>query len=159
MGTSKMCTTCSCTVNNIAGGKGCRTMLPLRYASMLATASVMLLAATVRAEYKVVDQWNGRTVTDLHREYGNIFKYGNRNAASHLWSTFILERARQMPPKRLKRLFSGFCAISGSPVTPNDYNRYRLTLSKVDGGRRTGFMHYCCWPCVCDTLLRHADWC
>merc|ERR1711920_308188 len=25
-------------------------------------------------------------------------------------------------------------------------------LEKVDGtGRMNGFMHYCCWPCVCDT--------
>ena len=29
----------------------------------------------------------------IHREYGNIFKYGNRNAASHLWSSFLLDRA------------------------------------------------------------------
>ena len=44
-----------------------------------------------------------------------------------------------------------FCAVSGSPVRPSDYNRYRLTLSKVGGGYATGYMHYCCWPCVCDT--------
>jgi hypothetical protein len=47
--------------------------------------------------------------------------------------------------------FTGFCAVSGSPVRPSDYNRYRLTLPKLGGGLSTGYMHYCCWPCVCDT--------
>ncbi|EJK65467.1 hypothetical protein THAOC_13663 [Thalassiosira oceanica] len=27
-------------------------------------------------------------VDDLHKEYYNIFQYGNRNAASHLWVHF-----------------------------------------------------------------------
>jgi len=44
--------------------------------------------------------------------------------------------------------------VSGSPVQPNDYKRYRLTLDKIGGGKHTGFMYYCCWPCVCDT----QDW-
>merc|ERR1712193_171799 len=47
--------------------------------------------------------------------------------------------------------FSGFCAVSGSPTQPQDRTRYRLTLDKVGGGKRTGYMYYCCWPCVCDT--------
>lgn len=42
--------------------------------------------------------------------------------------------------------------MSGSPVRPSDYNRYRLSLPQVGtSGHATGFMHYCCWPCVCDT--------
>lgn len=48
-------------------------------------------------------------------------------------------------------MFSGFCAVSGSPVQPQDRTRYRLNLKKVGGGRHTGYMYYCCWPCVCDT--------
>lgn len=92
------------------------------------------------------------TVQDLFREYGSIFKNGNRNAASHRWSTFLLDRARQMTVGRLQLFFEGFCAVSGSPVRSSDYNRYRLTLPLVATGERvTGFMHYCCWPCVCDT--------
>jgi hypothetical protein len=91
------------------------------------------------------------TVQDLHREYDQVFKHGNRNAASHRWSSFLLDRAGQMTAERLNMLFSGFCAVSGSIVNPNDYNRYRLTLPKVGGGYSTGYMHYCCWPCVCDT--------
>jgi hypothetical protein len=50
-------------------------------------------------------------------------------------------------------MFTGFCAVSGSPITPSDFNRYGLTLDSVTGETRSafGFMHYCCWPCVCDT--------
>ena len=95
--------------------------------------------------------WAGQTPQDLHREYSAIFHHGNRNAASHRWTTFLLERSAQMTEQRLELMFSGFCAVSGSPVRPVDYNRYRLTLPLVGGGRRTGYMHYCCWPCVCDT--------
>merc|ERR1711865_803077 len=60
---------------------------------------------------------------------------------------------------RLELFFSGFCAVSGSPIRPHDYNRYRLTLPHVPVTQNeaatspsvTGYMHYCCWPCVCDT--------
>mmetsp|Transcript_26331 Transcript_26331/g.60186 ORF Transcript_26331/g.60186 Transcript_26331/m.60186 type:complete len:366 (-) Transcript_26331:9-1106(-) len=90
-------------------------------------------------------------VDDLHKEYYNIFQYGNRNAASHLWATFLLDRGYLMTEKRLSMFFSGFCAVSGSSVRPSEYNRYRLTLAKLGGGHSTGYMHYCCWPCVCDT--------
>jgi len=100
----------------------------------------------------VEGRWSGKTVQDLHAEYSNIFKYGNRNAASHLWSSFILDNAPEMKPEEVEMFFSGFCAVSGSPVRPSDYNRYMLTLPLVSGeGLRTGAMHYCCWPCVCDT--------
>ena len=91
------------------------------------------------------------TVQDLHREYGNIFRHGNRNAASHLWASFLLGHAPSMTTERLELMFSGFCAVSGSPVRPSDYTRYRLTLPLVAEGNRSGYMYYCCWPCVCDT--------
>jgi len=96
--------------------------------------------------------WQGTSVNDLFREYGNIFRHGNRNSASHLWVRFLLERSEQMTHDRLVYMFSGFCAVSGFPVRPSDYNRYKLSLDKVDGsGKTADFMHYCCWPCVCDT--------
>ena len=56
-----------------------------------------------------------------------------------------------MTEARLSLFFESFCAVSGSPVRPSDFNRYRLTLPKLGGGLSTGYMHYCCWPCVCDT--------
>mmetsp|Transcript_74102 Transcript_74102/g.217454 ORF Transcript_74102/g.217454 Transcript_74102/m.217454 type:complete len:273 (+) Transcript_74102:25-843(+) len=95
--------------------------------------------------------WNGEDVRELHQQYYNIFRHGNRNAASHLWSKFLLDRSREMSREKLAYMFSGFCAVSGSPVQPQDRTRYRLTLDKVGGGKRTGYMYYCCWPCVCDT--------
>merc|ERR1712178_517487 len=100
-----------------------------------------------------VPVWHGKSPRDLHREYGNIFKYGNRNAASHLWSSFIMDRAPQMTHSRFETLSAGYCAVSGSPVTPHDHTRYLLRLESVEGNGKmvAGFMYYCCWPCVCDT--------
>merc|ERR1711879_359484 len=63
----------------------------------------------------------------------------------------LIDRASEMSADELTYMFSGFCAVSGSPVQPQDRTRYRLTLDKVGGGKRTGYMYYCCWPCVCDT--------
>jgi len=100
----------------------------------------------------VIEPWEGKSVQDLHREYSNIFRHGNRNAASHLWSSFLIDRAPFMPEKRFRHLSGGYCAVSGSPVGPGDGTRYRLNLERVDGtGKVAGFMYYCCWPCVCDT--------
>ena len=104
----------------------------------------------------VVEPWppatsESATSNDLISQYSNIFRHGNRNAASHRWASFLLDRADQMTEDRLTLFFESFCAVSGSPVRPSDFNRYRLTLPKLGGGLSTGYMHYCCWPCVCDT--------
>jgi len=96
--------------------------------------------------------WNGEKVTDLHEQYDKIFKTGNRNAASHLWSSFLLDKSKQMTHEKLTYMFGGFCAVSGSPVEPEEFSRYRVTLEKVGGGKQTGFMYHCCWPCHCDTM-------
>merc|ERR1712032_502392 len=100
---------------------------------------------------QIHEPWHGSTIRDLRAEYGNIFRRGNRNAASHLWSSFLLQRSKQMTPERLETLFTGFCAVSGSPVSPSSYSRYKMVLDRVDGTEVTGFTYYCCWPCVCDT--------
>ena len=55
------------------------------------------------------------------------------NAASHLWSAFLLERAPLMTRETFESLSAGYCAVSGSPVTPHDYNRYLLRLDHADG--------------------------
>jgi hypothetical protein len=138
-----------------------RTLLVLVIAllAVVANTNIVVVADMTNDETMStqVDHWPPATspkpsVQDLHREYNSIFKYGNRNAASHRWSTFLLDRAHQMTVERLQFFFEGFCAVSGSPVRPSDYNRYRLTLPLVGTGNfATGFMHYCCWPCVCDT--------
>ena len=56
-----------------------------------------------------------------------------------------------MSKKKLEYMFSGFCAVSGSPVNPSHTIDTALTLNTVDNRKRFGFLHYCCWPCVCDT--------
>lgn len=100
----------------------------------------------------IVEPWDGKDVKDLHREYSNIFRHGNRNAASHLWSSFLIDRAPFMSSKRFEKLSAGYCAVSGSPVTPMAQTRYKMKLERVDGmGSQVGYMYYCCWPCVCDT--------
>lgn len=102
---------------------------------------------------ETVDVWDGTGgPAALHKEYGRIFPHGNRNAASHLWTTFLFERARFMPKKRFLTLAGSYCAVSGSPVDPGDGTRYRMRLPHVDGsGTVTGFMYFCCWPCICDS--------
>jgi len=97
--------------------------------------------------------WDGTTVKDLHQQYYNIFTSGNRNAASHLWSSFLLDHAESMPRERFELLSSGYCPVSGSPVTPSDSKRFLFRLPHVDGsGPVNGFLHLCCWPCICDTI-------
>ena len=95
--------------------------------------------------------WGGTTGQDLWNEYGNIFQYGNRNAASHLWATFIIERSWQMTPATIQELFKSFCPVSGSPVRSTS-TPYRVSLDTMFGATRTGFLHHCCWPCSCDTV-------
>ena len=119
--------------------------------SIVVLLAITFAIANASTQQQIQKSWEGQTVRDLHREYNNIFRYGNRNAASHLWSTFLLERSESMTQKKLEYMFSGFCAVSGSPVNPTQYNRYGLTLNTVDNRKRFGFLHYCCWPCVCDT--------
>jgi len=42
--------------------------------------------------------------------------------------------------------------VSGSPVRPASFKRYKYTaLPMVGGGNATGFLYHCCAPCVCDT--------
>lgn len=90
------------------------------------------------------------TVNDLAAQYDNIFTTGNRNAASHLWTSFILDKAGSMTSTHIQNIFHGFCAISGSPLPDMDRTKYRVMLPKVGGGWATGITRHCCWPCMCD---------
>jgi hypothetical protein len=113
----------------------------------VATAAAIPAAADGR-------ELHSASVEELHKHYYEIFGPvgGNRNAASHLWSSFVLDRAASLTPDGLVGLMRGFCAVSGSIVRPTAYNRYRVSLRTADGtGVARGYMHYCCWPCVCDT--------
>jgi hypothetical protein len=124
----------------------------LSQVSLLATAIESTAVKSDGGIESNILRWRGETVQDLHAEYPNIFTHGNRNAASHLWASFILDRAYQMNEAKLLLMFSSFCAVSGSPVRPSDYARYHLMLPSVASRALvSGFMYYCCWPCVCDT--------
>lgn len=99
------------------------------------------------------------SINDLHAAYGTIFPSNNRNAASHLWSSWILNQAASLSHSELSELFTGFCPVSGSPVRPSDYNTYQYSLPGVAGAAHAvGSLHHCCAPCVCDTLdMIHHD--
>lgn len=92
------------------------------------------------------------TPDELHNQYYTIFPSGNRNAASHRWATYVLERSEAMPDATLRNLFSSFCSVSGSPVYPSPAKRWKMTLPQVGKDQPiTGMMYFCCSPCVCDT--------
>lgn len=91
------------------------------------------------------------SVSELHGKYYEIFhRSGNRNAASHLWASYILDRSVRfleqkddescLQPKKTTKsysfrstsftteeiynLFGGFCPISGSPVRPSAWSKW-----------------------------------
>ncbi|MEM1031415.1 MAG: hypothetical protein AAF928_10325 [Myxococcota bacterium] len=103
--------------------------------------------------------FEGDTLEDLWDHFEQIFPTGNRNAASHRWATFLLERADTMTAQQLEFFFQGFCPVSGSPVTARAANRFAVRLPRADGeGTMDGYIHFCCWPCICDTMdFIHAD--
>lgn len=98
--------------------------------------------------------WSGRTIGDLRNEYYQIFPHRNRNAASHRWATFLIERSGNMDKATFEHMFTGFCPVSGSPIgAPGPRTLYQMTvpLAKDVEQTITGGIHFCCWPCVCDT--------
>jgi len=91
------------------------------------------------------------TVADLRNHYGDVFKSGNRNAASFLWSSYVLDRAESLPAQIVETLNRGFCPISGSPLPDEPHTRYKVALPQVNSAEMlTGITHLCCWPCICD---------
>lgn len=88
--------------------------------------------------------------SDLSDSYYDIFKTGNRNAASHLWTSFILQRSDECDMDTLDAMFRSFCPISGSPLPDAPHTQYSVSLRKVGGGEVEGISHHCCWPCICD---------
>ena len=131
----------------------------------LSSALAFFFALTLVQSFDTVP----KSCSDLHRRYNFIFRHGNRNSASHLWSAHLLGLAKKMDSDEFEKLNKCFCAISGSPVRPSDYNRYGLLLDTVapavDGPISTcpankvfAFMYYCCWPCVCDSLDYIKGW-
>merc|ERR1719487_1075495 len=99
--------------------------------------------------------WSGTTPEDLHSQYGAIFAAsGNRNAASHKWATFLFDHAANMNKADFDAVSHGYCAISGSPVSPMGgaaLNLYKVSLQSASGGGSVpGYVRHCCYPCICD---------
>jgi hypothetical protein len=93
-----------------------------------------------------------QTPDELHNQYYTIFPSGNRNAASHRWATYVLERSQEMTEITFRNVMSGFCAVSGSPVYASAQKRWKMYLPLVGTGEEiTGMLYFCCAPCVCDT--------
>jgi len=94
------------------------------------------------------------TVSELHGKYNEIFhRSGNRNAASHLWASYILDRSTSLSAEEIRNLFGGFCPISGSPVRASAWSKWgSIPFKKASNtaATTTGSVSVCCWPCVCD---------
>lgn len=105
-------------------------------------------ATSLRRTKAFSDNACAKTIDGLGSQYNNIFKTGNRNAASFRWFTYIATCAEQVGQAAFESMGTGFCPISGSPI--NGLNAATVTLGKVGGGSTTGIMHFCCSPCICD---------
>ena len=70
-----------------------------------------------------------------HASYASIFPTGNRNAASHRWASWILSRSGELSADSLATLFTGFCPVSGSPVSPTSFNTYHYSLPLASPGK------------------------
>lgn len=104
------------------------------------------------------------TIRELHDAYWQVFpRTGNRNAASHIWTTYVINKVTITPhtEDEIYKLFSSFCPVSGSIVTPTPswnlwsglnvkessrpwWNPYQIELPTA------GSVYTCCWPCICD---------
>merc|ERR1711973_1081423 len=102
----------------------------------------------------IVNQTFSLTVNELHGKYYEIFSRAhNRNAASHLWASYILNRSSSFSASEIRELFGGFCPVSGSPVRPSNRNLWtNIQFKKASNPSQSEFgnVHVCCWPCVCD---------
>lgn len=115
---------------------------------MPSAASAILLAVVAGALGQDVTL---NTPQDLDDQYLTIFKTQNRNAASHLWTSFVIDRAANLPQEKFSRIFHGFCSVSGSPLPDDPHTMYKTRLNRATGnGSVTGVVRFCCWPCICD---------
>jgi hypothetical protein len=94
----------------------------------------------------------------LSEHYRHIFSeqhphaQNNRNAAGHLWAAYILDHAPDLSVEQLKKLFSEYCPVSGSPVQPGrpPYAYTRTGDSVVADDNGSMAVAHCCRPCICD---------
>ena len=89
-----------------------------------------------------------RSADELHAQYDCIFK-SNRNAASHLWASHLLQHRSALTAEEFESQFLSFCAVSGSPLRGGGA-AYQNTLRDTAGETVTVQVPHCCWPCACD---------
>jgi len=88
------------------------------------------------------------TLSDLEKQQCNIFPTGNLNAASFKWAAFLLGRANSLSSNSFLDLNTGYCPISGAPITGS--STARITLRNALGGAHiTGRFHYEDTTCIC----------
>merc|ERR1712209_120104 len=100
----------------------------------------------------IVNQTFSLTVNELHGKYYQIFSRAhNRNAASHLWASYVLDRSTTFSASEIRELFGGFCPVSGSPVRPSNRNLWtNIPFKKASNPSLTesGDVHVIGDPCV-----------
>merc|ERR1719163_212526 len=97
----------------------------------LAPAKECLIKKCGKSAAATSNEW---TPSKLHSQYSAIFKTGNRNAASHLWFSFVSQHSKTMSQDTFLQVSASFCAISGSPVSPASSRIYKTSLPLVTGG-------------------------
>eukprot|EP00746_Dinoflagellata_sp_MGD_P116615 gnl/MRDRNA2_/MRDRNA2_52441_c0_seq1.p1 gnl/MRDRNA2_/MRDRNA2_52441_c0~~gnl/MRDRNA2_/MRDRNA2_52441_c0_seq1.p1 ORF type:complete len:294 (+),score=40.98 gnl/MRDRNA2_/MRDRNA2_52441_c0_seq1:83-964(+) len=95
---------------------------------MLPTLIKLLMAAAITCTVSAA------TSNELHNQYSAIFPSGNYNASSYRVATYLLERSEEVTEQEFRTLFSSFCAVSGSPMTPSPATRYKLSSPLVKTG-------------------------
>lgn len=90
--------------------------------------------------------------SELRASFYEIFRTGNRNAASFKWFNFI--KSQKENPELtfdFEHLNKFYCPISGSPTYGN--HLAKMTLPRVGSLEpQEGAFSYCCTPCFCDLL-------
>lgn len=120
-----------------------------------------ILLATLLAAIAILGS-SSLTVNQLHSKYYTIFsRHRDRNAASHLWASYVLDRAPSLTEKEIYKLMGAFCPVSGSIVRPSSYNLYsgvQIKRATNPSENISAGIHVCCWPCICDLqALVHTD--
>merc|ERR1719491_174543 len=95
----------------------------------------------------------GCSAVKIPDAYDTVFPNGNRNAASHLWFSYVNDVAcKDKGATEVTEAHKSYCPISGSPVSASNFWKYSLPKVGSTTEKITGSVLHCCSPCVCDTL-------
>ncbi|CAD7951234.1 unnamed protein product [Amoebophrya sp. A120] len=138
--------------------------------------------AKKRAECDQAGFTNDATGECISQGYDTVFDTAhgsNRNAASHLWVTYLTNKFRDETIESAEvylRQMTNFCPVSGSPLTNGGMQLQWTAPATGSAGSSSstygiqpaasgvtvpgGYSHHCCVPCVCDmnTHVRVDEW-